>query len=111
VAVIVFDCTVVETFNDVPGWLKFLKDHASIPHIILVGNKSDLPAKVDLSEAGQFAAKQKMVFVQTSAITREVIDLLLAHIVEFTDGAKPTLAPDVTTVQREASPAIGGWFC
>jgi Ras-related protein Rab-14 len=57
-AILVYDITQRDTFDNIPRWLDDVR-HATAPHtvIYLVGNKSDLEAsrQVTLEEAQKFA--------------------------------------------------------
>ncbi|WOL05827.1 ras-related protein RABF1-like isoform X2 [Canna indica] len=72
VAVVVYDITSEETFRKAQYWVKELQKHAS-PGIImaLVGNKADLHENraVSSQEAIEYAEKNGMFFIETSAKT------------------------------------------
>jgi small GTP-binding protein len=67
---LVYDITNYDSFKNAERWLKEVKDHAE-PHLVslLIGNKNDLEEKraVKTEEGGEFAEKQKIGFVETSA--------------------------------------------
>jgi small GTP-binding protein len=69
-ALLVYDITNYDSFKNVERWLKEVKDHAE-PHLVslLVGNKNDLEEKraVKTEEGSEFAEKQGVGFVETSA--------------------------------------------
>ncbi|XP_061631367.1 ras-related protein Rab-25b [Phyllopteryx taeniolatus] len=71
-ALLVYDITKHLTYESVERWLKELFDHAD-PHIVvmLVGNKSDLESErsVPTEEAKDFAEKQGLLFLETSALS------------------------------------------
>uniref|UniRef100_A0A1A8NKR3 Ras-related protein Rab-25 n=1 Tax=Nothobranchius rachovii TaxID=451742 RepID=A0A1A8NKR3_9TELE len=70
-ALVVYDITKHLTYESVERWLKELYDHAD-PHIVvmLVGNKTDLESErsVPTEEAKDFAEKQDLLFLETSAL-------------------------------------------
>jgi Ras-related protein Rab-11A len=69
-ALLVYDITNHDSFKSVERWLKEVKDHAE-PHLVslLIGNKNDLEEKraVKTEEGAEFAEKQGVGFVETSA--------------------------------------------
>ncbi|KAI3987319.1 hypothetical protein MKX01_003069 [Papaver californicum] len=83
VAVIVYDITNPESFNKARFWVKELQKHGS-PNIImaLVGNKSDLDEnrEVSIQDAIDYAEKNGMFFIETSAKTSDNIHELFEEI-------------------------------
>ncbi|CAL9087223.1 ras-related protein [Musa troglodytarum] len=83
VAVVVYDITSQETFKKAQYWVKELQKHAS-PGIImaLVGNKGDLHEKraVSSQDAMEYAEKNGMFFIETSAKTANNINQLFQEI-------------------------------
>ncbi len=70
-ALLVYDIAKRATFENVERWLKELRDHAVANIVImLVGNKSDLRhlRAVSTDEAKQFAEKNSLHFIETSAL-------------------------------------------
>ena len=70
-ALLVYDVCKAETFESLGRWLKELKDHTDAQTtIMLVGNKSDLRhlRAVKTEEAAAFAQKNKLAFIETSAL-------------------------------------------
>ena len=70
-ALLVYDVCKAETFESLGKWLKELKDHTDAQTtIMLVGNKSDLRhlRAVKTEEAAAFAQKNKLAFIETSAL-------------------------------------------
>ncbi|ODV71728.1 Rab family GTPase YPT31 [Cyberlindnera jadinii NRRL Y-1542] len=77
-ALIVYDITKPETYENVSKWLKELKDHADDNLVVeLVGNKSDLEhlRGVPTEEAKHFAAENQLLFTETSALNADNVDL------------------------------------
>jgi small GTP-binding protein len=73
-ALLCYDITKAATFENVQKWLLELRDNATGPDqedivVMLVGNKSDLEdqRQVTVSDAEEFAQKQRLLFIETSA--------------------------------------------
>lgn len=70
-ALLVYDISKKQTFENVERWLKELKDHADASLLVmLVGNKSDLKhlRAVSTEEGSAFAADNNLSFIETSAL-------------------------------------------
>ena len=70
-ALLVYDITRKESFDNVERWLKELKDHADSNIVImLVGNKSDLDhlRQVKTDQGSQFSQDNNLSFIETSAL-------------------------------------------
>ena len=70
-ALLVYDISKANTFENCERWLKELRDHADANIVImLVGNKSDLRhiRAVSPEAALQFAEKHELAFMETSAL-------------------------------------------
>lgn len=70
-ALLVYDISKLNTFENVARWLKELRDHANANIVImLVGNKSDLRhvRAVSAEDAIAFAEEHKLGFMETSAL-------------------------------------------
>ncbi|UKJ88060.2 Rab5 GTPase [Theileria orientalis] len=69
-AIIVYDITLKESFNQAKSWIKELKSYVE-PNIILAlaGNKADLEdqRKVDIDMVQDFASANNCLFMETSA--------------------------------------------
>lgn len=83
VAVIVYDLTSPETFTKAQYWVKELQKHGS-PDIVmaLVGNKADLldRREVPAQEGIEYAEKNGMFYIETSAKTADNINQLFEEI-------------------------------
>lgn len=70
-ALLMYDISKYETYENVNRWLTELREHA-VPQIVimLVGNKCDLThlRAVSTEEAQQFAEEKKLMFIETSAL-------------------------------------------
>ncbi|XP_051143376.1 ras-related protein RABA2b-like [Andrographis paniculata] len=76
-AMVVYDITKRQTYENVARWLKELRDHADSNIVImLVGNKSDLShlRGVPERETHQFAEKEGISFLETSALEAHNIE-------------------------------------
>lgn len=76
-ALLVYDISRSSTFDNVERWLKELRDHADSNIVImLVGNKSDLSHKrqVETETALEYATKNKLAFIETSAMESVGVD-------------------------------------
>lgn len=70
-AMLVYDITKRQSFDNVARWLEELRGHADKNIIImLVGNKSDLETlrAVPTEDAQEFAEKESLFFMETSAL-------------------------------------------
>lgn len=76
-ALLVYDITDYSSFENVVTWLWELREYADSEIIIvLVGNKSDLGhlRVVEEKEARAFAEKEKLFFIETSALDSSNVD-------------------------------------
>lgn len=76
-ALLVYDITDYSSFENVVTWLWELREYADSEIIIvLVGNKSDLGhlRVVEEKEARAFAEKEKLFFIETSALDASNVD-------------------------------------
>jgi len=70
-ALLVYDIAKHLTFENIERWLRELRDHADQNIVIMiVGNKSDLRhlRAVSVEEAKEFAEKNRLSFIETSAL-------------------------------------------
>ncbi|KII73621.1 Ras-related protein RABA2a [Thelohanellus kitauei] len=98
-AIIVYDITERETFQNVVSWLKELQDHVDRNIcLLLIGNKSDLAEdrSVSTEEAYEFSVKNGINFMETSALTsanvKEAFETIIIDIYKHNDEQ-----PELTT--------------
>uniref|UniRef100_A0A8B9KZ78 Ras-related protein Rab-25 n=1 Tax=Astyanax mexicanus TaxID=7994 RepID=A0A8B9KZ78_ASTMX len=84
-ALLVYDISKHLTYESAERWLKELYDHAD-PHIVvmLVGNKSDLASirSVPTEDAKDFAEKNGLLFMETSALESTNVDIAFNSVLE-----------------------------
>lgn len=95
-ALLVYDITKQESFDNVQRWLKELKDHADSNIVImLVGNKCDLQhlKAVYTEDGSSFAEKNGLSFIETSALDATNVESAFRTILSeiYTLGSKKTL--------------------
>ena len=81
---LVYDITNMNSFKNVPQWLKTLKQLADSNIIILlVGNKTDLRDKreVKKEDAAAYAAEHQLAFIETSALDCTNVDIAFDRII------------------------------
>eukprot|EP01116_Phalansterium_solitarium_P021589 TRINITY_DN677_c0_g1_i2.p2 TRINITY_DN677_c0_g1~~TRINITY_DN677_c0_g1_i2.p2 ORF type:complete len:216 (+),score=52.49 TRINITY_DN677_c0_g1_i2:105-752(+) len=93
-ALIVYDITKAQSFKNVEKWLSELGEHADNDIVImLVGNKTDLKAsrEVATEDAKKFAQKSNLLYIETSALDGENIQLAFQQTISaIYDKKKPT---------------------
>ncbi|XP_065712126.1 ras-related protein Rab-18-B-like [Patagioenas fasciata] len=115
--VLVYDVTRKETFTGLEGWLKELDTYITKNNTVrmLVGNKTDKPDReVERKEGLQFARKHSLLFIETSAKTRDGVQYafeeLAAKILE-TPGVCKKNAEKERVQLRESSARRDRSFC
>ncbi|XP_042411729.1 ras-related protein Rab2BV-like isoform X1 [Zingiber officinale] len=76
-ALLVYDITKKQTFDNMQRWLHELRDHADSNIVVMMaGNKSDLThlRAVSESEGQEYAEKEELSFLETSALGSENIE-------------------------------------
>jgi small GTP-binding protein len=103
-ALLVYDITKRQSFEDVERWLSELRDHAEDNIVVLlVGNKSDLKhlRVVEKAEATEFAEKQGLAAIETSALDASNVDVAFHRILSDIYNA-------MSKRQLQAAPQLGG---
>mmetsp|Transcript_24235 Transcript_24235/g.43095 ORF Transcript_24235/g.43095 Transcript_24235/m.43095 type:complete len:214 (-) Transcript_24235:1757-2398(-) len=92
-ALVVYDVSKRGTFTNVERWLQEIRSHCNQEmQIVLIGNKADLTylREVSMEEGAEFARKQAISFLETSALERHNVDaafsVLLTKIVQACGG-------------------------
>jgi len=115
-ALLVYDISKHQSYENVGRWLKELRDHADANIVImLVGNKSDLRhlRAVATEDAKQFVAENGLMFIETSALDSSNVELAFQKILteiyrivsnKDMDAAKPegSGSPGAAPTQGEA---------
>uniref|UniRef100_A0A8C3IXB1 small monomeric GTPase n=1 Tax=Chrysemys picta bellii TaxID=8478 RepID=A0A8C3IXB1_CHRPI len=82
--ILVYDVTRKDTFTNLMTWLNELEAYATRSNIVkmLVGNKIDKPDReINKREGLQFARKHSMLFIETSAKTRDGVQCAFEEVV------------------------------
>jgi len=123
-AILIYDMTRRDSFQNIPRWLRELRDHASEDIVLLlVGNKSDVcrgsqseRRDVTVQEADEYARQLKISRIETSAKSGENVDeafnLVIRKIYENTFNVSASLPVSSTistsslesTSQTETTP-------
>merc|ERR1712137_1070352 len=71
VILLIYDVSSRDSFDEIPVWMNLIENSAlePPPHVVLVGNKSDLEEVVPVGEAQKFAENHKIPLHLTSALT------------------------------------------
>ena len=83
-ALLIYDITCKKSFENVSDWLNRLMESTSADLIVmLVGNKSDLKEKREVStaEGTDFAMKNGLAFIETSALQGTNVELSFSTII------------------------------
>lgn len=102
-----YDITNMNSFKNVPQWLKTLKQLADSNIIILlVGNKTDLRDKreVKKEDAAAYAAEHQLAFIETSALDCTNVDISFDRIInEIYRVVKQAPTEDGSNLNEKAS--------
>lgn len=93
-AIVVYDITNSESFNQAKRWVKELHRFSSMDMVIgLAGNKSDLivdnKKKVDTREVANYAEENGLIFMETSAKRGDNVTEIFMTIAEQVAGGQP----------------------
>jgi small GTP-binding protein len=107
-ALLVYDIAKNVTFKNVERWLAELRENAANNIVImLVGNKSDLRhlREVTTDTAKEFAEKNSLLFIETSALDSSNVELAFQNI--LTEIYHQSARPVVTTTAAAERPPEG----
>ncbi|KAJ3676691.1 hypothetical protein LUZ60_004103 [Juncus effusus] len=129
-ALLVYDITKKQTFDNIQRWLRELRDHADSNIVImLAGNKTDLThlRAVQLADAQSLAEMEGLSFLETSALeatnVEKAFETILSEIhrvvskkalaAQEAARASVTVPPIQGTTINVANPAVGrsNWGC
>jgi small GTP-binding protein len=84
-AVIVFDVTRRETFENLDNWIKEVRDEVGQIYTTIVGNKSDLKEEreVNQEEAIEYANRLGADYMETSALSGENVKDLFQSFIDY----------------------------
>eukprot|EP01103_Thecamoeba_quadrilineata_P011492 TRINITY_DN2759_c0_g1_i1.p1 TRINITY_DN2759_c0_g1~~TRINITY_DN2759_c0_g1_i1.p1 ORF type:complete len:207 (+),score=29.87 TRINITY_DN2759_c0_g1_i1:66-686(+) len=75
-ALIVYDVTHEETFERAKEWVIEIREHVPQAVIVLAGNKIDLPSVVETQRVTEYAEREEIMFMTTSAKTGQNVNAL-----------------------------------
>jgi len=82
-AIIVYDISSRESFDNVKYWITEVLEKSIIDTIILVGSKHDTTnRKISFDEGYEFASKHELLFIETSSKTGYNIERLFKNVTE-----------------------------
>lgn len=102
--IVVFDASNLITLEGAKKWyLKVLEDTGSNPLAVLCANKIDLVPGFECQNAAEWAEKNGLIYMQTSALTGENIEKVFHTIAEtlYRNDVKP--AAKTETVEKKKS--------
>ncbi|GAB7366093.1 hypothetical protein MBLNU230_g7657t2 [Neophaeotheca triangularis] len=107
-ALLVYDISKHQTYENVTRWLKELRDHADTNIVImLVGNKSDLRhlRAVPTEEAKGFASENGLSFIETSALDASNVELAFQN--ELTEIYRIVSSKALDQGEQQPGPGTG----
>jgi len=109
-ALLVYDISKQQTFKNVERWLTELRENAAANIVImLVGNKSDLKhmREVPTEQAKEFAEKNGLSFIETSALEATNVDVAFTNILTeiYHQSARPTGNPETGAGSSHSAPS------
>lgn len=94
IAVIVFDVSNIQSFENLDYWINSLHDYIGNLKIILVGNKVDVGQSFEKERIKEFADRLNCEYVFTSALTGDGIDELFNTIAETSSNINIPVSTD-----------------
>jgi len=105
-ALLVYDISKRQSYDNVIRWLKELRDHADSNIVIcLVGNKKDLRhlRQVNTDDAKQFCTQERLFFIETSALADSNVNVAFETILK-------EIYHNVSKRQLENVSSVGGAY-
>jgi Ras-related protein Rab-2A len=108
VVLLVYDVSNLTSFISLETWFDDIKDMANNPHIILVGNKSDLSKQreVPFDTGLKFAESKDMLFIETSAKDTSCVDEAFVKVATQTLEAVQRGEIDITDPSQGVKPGM-----
>ena len=86
VAILVFDLSRNETFNNISKWLDNIKHYCQKNTIIkLIGNKCDIPSVITMHEINKLCIEYNIIYLEVSAKLNHNIETIFTTIIEEID--------------------------
>lgn len=95
-AVIVYAVDSPDSFQSLEAWKNLLAETASIEHLFVVGNKTDLERVIAYKDADEFCRKYHMRYFECSAATGQGVEELISAIANAVDPQSKTRQAVVT---------------
>mmetsp|Transcript_165686 Transcript_165686/g.526811 ORF Transcript_165686/g.526811 Transcript_165686/m.526811 type:complete len:204 (-) Transcript_165686:121-732(-) len=115
--ILCYDCSQKGTFEHVKFWLDEVRKYSTVQDaiVMLVANKVDLPdQQVSRQDGEEFAFANSMMFIETSAKTRQGIKQAFEEVVfkildtpSLLQSTQPTGARQVTAQSQQQAPTAG----
>ena len=110
-ALVVYDITRQQSFQNVMHWLKELRDHANTEIVImLIGNKVDLAETsraVTIDEGGALAEQEGFLFMETSALDATNVDKAFETVFDTIYAKAPKKSNDADGQEGVSGPTSG----
>jgi len=117
-AIVVYDITSRESFNNLPRWIQDAREQASKEvTIAVVGNKRDLANEraVPMLDASRFCQERDLLFMETSALTGEgvvdIFELLTRRIIDKIQSGQidpKSVANGILSDQAASTDSVSG---
>jgi len=109
-ALLVYDITRYNSFQNINSWLTELRDYTDGEIVImLVGNKSDLRhlREVATDEATNYSQKNRLLFIETSALDANNVELAFQNLVTEIYKIRENRAMNTTDEEKKKLPGGG----
>ena len=107
-ALIVYDQNNINSFISVKQWLEHMRNEIGVPCIFIIGNKYDLPENVDIAKVTEFAVREGVTLLRSSAKTgygiNEIFLTVAEHVknISLEEKIVPTEEENIGTNQVSA---------